>query len=151
MRLDLLLNGGLRIEAESSDDWDVLRCIIVDAVSDDLAVRLGGMVRDDGDWEEYVVPDVSSRFCEQLEVVRDAIESAAGAAAEGPGRLEVSRTEAESWYSALNQARLALEEHYHFGSMDQLPPEAPVERRMGFFRSQFYLEIQSVLLERILR
>ena len=55
------------------------------------------------------------------------------------------------WYSALNQARLALEERYHFGPAETISLEGndPV-RRTAFMRSKFYCAIQCLLLDYVM-
>jgi hypothetical protein len=152
MKLALMLNGGLRLEPESSLDWNVLRCIVYDAAPDDLAARLSGAMDDpSGDWREFVMPELESAFSRQLAQVRETIELSAGQSSEGKGAVEISPDQAELWYGALNQARLALEEQYRFGGNEPPPPTDPPERRSGFFRSQFYFEIQQVLISRVMK
>jgi hypothetical protein len=156
MRIAPILNGGLRIDAKGAVDWEILRCIVVDAChgSADLAARLGAMITgesDAGDWEEFVVPELRSTFEDQLATVAAAVEEAMLDAAGQAGSLVIPRDAGEAWYGALNQARLALEERFHFGAADQLDPAAlkPV-RRSALFRGQFYLALQGILLERVL-
>ena len=151
------LEGGLRIDAEDAGDWDLLRGIVDDANGGDvdLASRLGDLVEDEEvaeDWQEYVVPDLREGFQDELAEIGALIESAAFEAAGGPGPIWITRENAMPWYSALNQARLALEELHRFGPEGRADP-----RRMGdekhaaFIRSGFYSDIQSLLLEHVMR
>jgi hypothetical protein len=152
MKLALILNGGLRIEPESALDWNVLRCIVYDAAPDDLAARLASVIDDpSGDWGEFVVPELEATFSRQLMQVREAIELSAGGPAGQKGAVEILPDQADLWYGALNQARLALEEQHRFGGNEPPPPTDPAERRSAFFRSQFYFEIQQVLISRVMK
>ncbi|HEY8990747.1 MAG TPA: hypothetical protein VIM46_02120 [Luteolibacter sp.] len=147
MKLELTLNGGLRIEPESDLEWDVLRCIGYDAVTHDLARQLGdGFDDPDGDWHEFVLPELSDGFSGQLQHVREAIEQAV----DGSGRLDILPEQADAWYGALNQARFAIEERYHF-ALGELRPDDSPDRRSAYYRAQFYLDLQQLLLERVMR
>ncbi len=151
------LEGGLRIDAEGSGDWDLLRGIVDDATGDgpDLASRLGGMVDDAEiaeDWQEFVVPDLRDEFQDVLAEIAALIESAAFDSAGGPGPIWITRENAYPWYSALNQARLSLEEVHHFGpEMKADPRKMGLEKQAAFIRSGFYADIQSLLLEHVMR
>jgi hypothetical protein len=60
--------------------------------------------------------------------------------------------DAFQWYGALNQARLALEDLHHFGPEDQVAiGELSPASRSAFFRSHFYLALQSLLLDHVIR
>jgi hypothetical protein len=151
------LEGGLRLDAESARDWAMLRQILADAKGRglDLASRLGGLIHEDAgaqDWEEFVVPDLREAFQDELAQVAAAIESAMHLASSGPGPLWIQVADAYPWYSALNQARLALEEQFHFGAQDEIDPiNLPPVRRSALMRSLLYLEIQSLLLAHVIR
>ena len=156
MKVAPTLAGGLRIDAEDPHDWDVLRMIVPDAVTreGDLATSLGGLSENHQageDWQEFVAPELRSMFDSQLATVGAAIEEAAAAADNGPGPLTIPRPAAEAWYGALNQARLALEERHRFHNHPAAPPDSmPPERRSAWFRSQFYLVVQGILLDHVL-
>jgi hypothetical protein len=151
------LEGGLRIDTEDASDWELLRAIISDAngCETDLASRLGGLVGEEAggaDWEEYVVPDLREGFQDELAEVGAAIESAAFHADGGPGPLWITPEDVFPWYSALNQARLAIEEHFHFGPAETISPNGlSLERRAAFIRSKFYCAIQGLLLEYVMK
>ncbi len=151
------LEGGLRIDANESDDWMLLRAIISDANSckTDLASRLSAFINPSAgseDWMEYVVPDLRVEFQDELAEIGALIESAVFHANHGPGAIWITRDNAFTWYSALNQARLALEEIYHFGPEDGADPLAmtPPEQS-AFIRSGFYSDVQSLLLQHVLK
>lgn len=156
MKVAPTLEGGLRIDAEGSRDWEVLRMIVPDAVSrgSDLAARLcERMSAGEGgeDWAELVEPELRSLFDSQLAVVANAVEEAAAAAANAAGPLLIPRTAAETWYGALNQARLAIEERHQFHAPHAGGPEGmPPGRRSAWFRGQFYLAVQGLLLDHLL-
>lgn len=151
------LEGGLRIDAEDESDWDLLRGIVDDANGgeSDLASRLGGMVDDADvaeDWQEFVVPDLREEFQDELAEIGAMIESAAFDVDGGAGPLWITRENAYPWYSALNQARLSLEEVYQFGPEGRADPrKMKEEKQAAFIRSGFYSDIQSLLLEHVMR
>jgi len=150
------LEGGLRIDAEDARDWNVLRDIAKDATSFrvDLADQLGAFVTDSqvaDDWRDFVVPDLRSCFAEATLHVVKAVSEARTVANDGPGPVWITPQDADFWYSALNQARLALEEKFHFGPGETVNPASlPPRRRSAFLRSQFYCAIQSLLLEHVM-
>ena len=156
MKIMPTLEGGLRIDAEDAGDWQLLTGITNDAVSCDenLAHRLGSLITDEDvapDWKEYIVPDLEAGFSADVLHVTTSIASARLESGGGPGPLWITRDDAFHWYSALNQARLAIEERHRFGPSESIDPAdlAPVPRS-GFLRSQFYCVIQSLLLEHVM-
>ena len=151
------LEGGLRIDTEDAGDWQLLQGITNDAVSCDenLAHRLGDLITDEDvahDWREYIVPDLEEGFSSDVLHVTTAIASAQLESAGGPGPLWITPDDAFQWYSALNQARLAIEERHRFGPSENINPASlPPARQSAFLRSQFYCVVQSMLLEYVLR
>lgn len=151
------LEGGLRIDAEDDSDWELLRAIISDANGCviDLASRLGSCISDAAlseDWEELVVPDLRDNFQDELAQIGAAIEAAMFHSNNGPGPIWITRQDAYPWYSALNQARLALEEIHHFGPEEKADPlKMRPPKRFAFIRSGFYSEIQSLLLQHVMK
>lgn len=150
------LEGGLRIDTEDASDWELLRSIMTDAngCGVDLASRLGGIISEDAgaeDWLEYIVPDLRESFQDELDEIGAAIESAIFNADGGPGPIWITRENVFPWYSSLNQARLAIEEHYHFGQDETLAAGSVPERRAAFIRSQFYSAIQGLLLQYVMK
>ena len=156
MKVAPTLEGGLRIDPETPGDWHILRAILLDANGHetDLATRLGGMVTDERiaeDWRDYVVPDLRESFADDLNQIQAAIETAAAFPKNGESPIWITREDAFSWYSALNQARLALEEKYGFGPDPESDSAnlSPI-RHEALLRSQFYCALQSFLLRHAL-
>ena len=152
MKVAPVLKGGLRIDVESPMDWMVLRCIPYDARCGglDLADRVSApMSGDEGikDWRDYVLPDLRDDFNAQLAAIEAAVD-AAGSDDE-PAELFITREGAELWYGGLNQARLALEERYDLSNA--VLAEMTPGKRSAWFRSQFYLHVQSLLLTHVMR
>jgi hypothetical protein len=151
------LEGGLRIDTENAADWEVLRAIVSDANGNgiDLASRLGGLISEEAgaqDWEDFVVPDLREAFQDELAEVGASIESAIFQAEDGPGPIWITREDVSAWYSALNQARFAIEEHYSFSTDESISLEGLTPaRRAAFIRSRFYGKIQELLLEHVMR
>jgi len=157
MKILPTLEGGLRIDAEDDGDWQLLSGITRDAVSCDekLSLRLGSFITDIAvvsDWLEYIVPELEETFHGHLAHLAAAISAARFEAAGGPGPLWITPDDAFHWYSALNQARLALEERFGFGPQELIDPaELPSDMRSAFLRSHFYCTIQSLLLDHVMR
>jgi hypothetical protein len=152
MKVAPTLKGGLRIDVETPLDWMVLRCISYDARGGgiDLADRVSaGMAGDEGmaDWQEYVLPELRDSFNSQIEAIEATLAHAGDG--EEPGEVFITRENSELWYGGLNQARLALEERYRFSTAE--PEEMTPGKRSAWFRSQFYLHVQSLLLDYVLK
>lgn len=157
MKVSPTLEGGLRIDAEDLNDWEILHSILHDIRrgEGDLAQSLGALISEEAgaeDWNEYVVPDLREEFDQQASAVARAITGAMEKSGGESGSIWITRAEGFQWYGALNQARLALEELHHFGStkdvsMDDLHPA----RRSAFFRSEFYSDVQYLLLAHVMR
>jgi len=150
MKVAPTLAGGLKIEAEAPGDWAVLHWILQDAAagSVDLAERLGRGMREAGsDWENYVVPDLRAEFSAQASLVEKTLAAAMDESGGGPGEIFIAGDEILSWFGALNQARLGLEERYHFGE-DGLASLAAMgaSRRSGYLRGRFYAAVQEIML-----
>jgi hypothetical protein len=152
------LEGGLRIDAESPNDWTVLRSIVADAGATngvDLASRLGALISEEAgaeDWEEYIVPDLRESFQDDLAQVGANIESAIFEVDGAAGPVWISRADVFPWYSALNQARLSLEEIFHFGPGEDIDPASyPPAMRAAYIRTRFYGTIQELLLDHVMR
>jgi len=157
MKVAPTLEGGLRIDAEDLGDWEILHAILHDARRGDadLAGNLGALISEEAgaeDWRDFVVPDLREEFGDQISKVARDIEGAMEQSGGEAGSIWISKADGFIWYGALNQARLAIEDLHHFGpsedvSMEDLHPA----RRSAFFRSQFYLAIQSMLLDHVMR
>jgi hypothetical protein len=156
MKVTPTLEGGLRIDAEDDGDWKLLLAVTHDAIccQESLGKRLGGLITDEesaADWREFVVPDLDEIYDEDLTYVGVAITTARNAANSGRGSLWITPEDSLRWYGVFNQARLALEEIYHFGETGEMKPESlPKQSRNSLLRVQFYFAIQSLLLEHVL-
>jgi len=153
MKISPTMMGGLRIDAEGDADWHLLNMIIIDAASCDrgLAERLADAIGDGemaDDWSEWVVPELAERFEGELAYVKKVVDTARSEAPSGVASLWVKPSDAQRWYGALNQARLALEARHHFGPGEGVDLEKlALEKRGAFMRSQFYCALQSALLD----
>lgn len=151
MRIAPTLNGGMRIDAESAEDWQILRYLPYDARPQELAGRLADATeKDNTDWREFVLPDLEEGFTRQIAFVYQAIEKAAAEAGEEAGPLFVEKEDALTWYGALNQARLTLQEMHQLPQASEELKGMEPERRGAFYRSQFYCIIQTLLIDRVL-
>lgn len=146
------IEGGLRIDPETAEDWHILRAIVLDANGNDtdLADRFGELITDEKlaeDWKENIVPDLRESFSDDLHHIYAAIETAAAFPEDGKSPIWITRDDALNWYSALNQARLALDEKYQFGPDPESDPAnlGPV-RHEALLRNHFYCALQSFIL-----
>ncbi|MFK7852427.1 MAG: hypothetical protein AB8D78_15740 [Akkermansiaceae bacterium] len=153
MKIAPTIEGGLRIDPETKEDWYILRSIIRDAngLEKDTASRLGDLITDERiseDWKEIIVPDLRESFSEDLNQVYAAIESAAAFPSEDENPVWIKQDEAMTWYSALNQARLTLEEQYKFGPEPEADPaNLTPARHEALLRSHFYCALQSFIIQ----
>ena len=146
------LEGGLRIDIESSSDWLVLEQIPTDAVEEkrfSLPEELAALMDEDSEWDELVAPELAELFSGQIDHVAEAVAQAEETSEGGAGELFIAREEAREWYGALNQARLALESRWGFSGEeeDEALADGPPQKRSAFVRSQFYLVLQGLLLD----
>ncbi len=153
MNIAPTMEGGLRIDPETDADWLILRAIILDANGHDtdLASRLGKMIHHEKiaeDWQDYIIPDLRESFSDDLHHVYAAIETAAAFPVGSDTPIWITREDAPKWYSALNQARLALEETYHFGPDPESDPKnfSPL-RKDALIRSRIYCTLQGLILD----
>ncbi len=156
MKVAPTIEGGLRIDPETAEDWHILRAIAMDANGHgiDLASRLGGLITDEKiaeDWQDIVVPDLRESFMDDLNHIQASIEAAAAFPKEGESPIWITPDDAFNWYSSLNQARLSLEEKYHFGPDPESDPAnlTPL-RHEALIRSHFYSALQSFILRHAL-
>jgi hypothetical protein len=140
--------GGLKLIPEEDQDWLVLLEIAKDG-DGKLSKRLAGLMDEDSMWDEIVVPELEEEFSKQrLEVVMAVMK------AKGEGEdIHIDQECAETWYGALNQARLELEAEFQFGQREEMDPDGIKDgaARAAFYRSDFYTTVQSLLLRYVLK
>jgi len=143
MNIAPTLEGGLAIEPSSDLDWEVLEMITKDIGRPaHLAESLAGLMADESEWEEYVVPDLKMAFNNQSHYVAAAIQNARD---NNERVLFIKPNQAEKWYGAINQARIALEARYQLDALEDFE-DVPEELRSAYFRGNFYHALQSELL-----
>ena len=104
------------------------------------------------DWKEFVVPDLRTRFDDALDQL-DRDVSRAHKVRKLPMKrfvVELKVEHLEQWYSALNQARLVLQEKYKLPSENtglSLEDLFAKGQWRAYFQSLFYAEVQCWLLE----
>lgn len=156
MKIMQTLDGGLRLTLENPLDWMLLQAIPADAVADksSLGLRLSSLIQDADvveDWRDYIRPDLDESFSRELKYVASAVSQAHQKHTHNPGQpseIWISKPDGYKWYSALNQARLALEEVHAFGQTEDLDASALSEHAgAAFARSRFYCALQGVLLD----
>ncbi|MFN0129797.1 MAG: hypothetical protein ACKV19_24290 [Verrucomicrobiales bacterium] len=128
------------------------------------------------DWNDHILPDLRSDFARQLDCVtndlrnvrRESPSSTPSTVREdGPAddsedeemelpaagetyQLVIPIDHVESWYGALNQARLVMQSRYNFPEIESLASIVALlasENLKPYLTSRFYTEIQAALLE----
>jgi len=148
MTIGPTVGGGLKLVPEEEQDWLVLLEIAHDG-DNDLASELAGLMDEDSMWDEIVVPELQTEFSTQRRLVLKAIIEARSS---GDEEVVIEPGDAESWYGALNQARLALESEYRFGPRELNNPGKieSAKMRSAYFRNDFYCTVQSLLLKYVM-
>jgi hypothetical protein len=107
------------------------------------------------DWKEFVVPELERAFKDAIEIVNGDLAAVERSVKEGEEifcvKVPVDHT--EQWYSALNQARLALGEKYDLPvSEEEFLAESAVfdDRWLAGAQSHLYAVIQTFLLETVM-
>ena len=106
------------------------------------------------DWREHTLPELHEEFARQLEVVTTDLATHVQQPSEGEEKLfsfRLPMSHVDAWYGALNQARLMMQERYHFPKIET---EANIMAMMNdqvmigpYLIANFYTEMQSMLLE----
>ncbi|MGB0775186.1 MAG: hypothetical protein ACPG32_00900 [Akkermansiaceae bacterium] len=148
MNITPTMAGGLCIEPESEADWMVLQMIGSDiGRSGHLAEALSDLMEDDeGDWGEFVLPDIKQTFRGQTQMVTRTIDDAHENEEKA---VFIPAKHGDAWYGAINQARHTLQARYQFDSVENIEV-APAELRSAYFRDRFYLTLQSLLLDYVM-
>ena len=155
MNLTPTLQGGIRLDMESTLDWARLEMIVIDAVNndEDLALTLGSRMVMEEDWKDYVLPDLQHSFNEQLSYVNQEIKKARSGENK-EGEIHITTENVDLWYGALNQARIALEALHQVSNYDSSDPEVVSllsdEVRSSILKYHFYTLLQSHLLEHVM-
>jgi len=157
MKLAPTLEGGLRIDAEGAEDWIVLDAICADAAhlpGPPLYDQVSEHMPEDSDWEEFVASDIRNQFSDQIAHVSRAISSAKRDENQ-MGAVFVEKEDAMTWYGAINQARMTLEQLYQVSSIDDFlelddMQDLSEEKHSALIRSHFYSAMQSLLLDYVL-
>ena len=125
------------------------------------------------DWQEFVMPDLRQEFTRQLDCVANDLRQAQPESTPSPlhddslSEEEASDADAttspaatyeliipfdhiESWYGALNQARLVMQARYEFPETENLAAMVELltsKNLKPYLTSRFYMEIQGALLD----
>ena len=179
MRIEPREEEGLWLILTEEREWEIFELLIVDAEGRGegwLAKRLGVLMNDE-EWDELVAPGLTEQFREDLEKVREVLRTAFDESlqdlaqrkvslGESPhpefplddeeekecGKVLISKEDGFTWYSVLNQARLALEGKWKLAALEEEEDfesleKIESERLAAYLRSRFYTRIQAVLLD----
>jgi len=112
------------------------------------------VVSADADWEEYIEPDLREAFRGALEVVGSDIAKATSSNTKEGNlfyEINVPKTHADDWCSALNQARLVI--HYRHDLPDEdgeVGDDLDPEMWMAMLQSEIYGIIMDFLVTSVL-
>jgi hypothetical protein len=148
MKILPTLEGGLSIVPESDSDWAVLEMIPVDMERPGhLAESLAGLMDEESEWDQWVVPDLREVFESQSSYVAAAIQYAR---IQSPAEIYITSKDVDRWYGAINQARLALQAQYHLDALESFD-DAPEIVLQAYFRDRFYVFLLGMFLEHVMR
>ena len=104
---------------------------------------------DDPIWEEVTLPGLIDQFSTQRRFVSQKIIEALEA---GSMKIEIDTADGETWYGALNQARLGLEETYQLKSYRGIHISKIEDEVISFAitRNALYGCIQTAILEEVM-
>ena len=118
------------------------------------------------DWKEYVAGDLENQFAGDVGTVLADLDNirphrSTKEDAEPRHLLEVPLEHARSWFSALNQARILLDQkdqlhpdggnEFHFMLPEDVAAEVDIKERLAvYMRYEFYAAIQEWLVQRAL-
>lgn len=114
------------------------------------------------DWKQFVQPEIAERFSREIQSVAADLqrveELRARRGKEPLRRLRIPLSQAETWYSVLNQARLILNEDHEIASTEhQLlfgtrhPGEIDEQRWLLLVQFRVYSAIQEFLLSQLIQ
>ena len=152
------VEGGqfIQLHIEHPAEWPLLDQIAADAIgveSDWLPDRMAGLMKDDEDWQEHVIPDLADHFSSQVDLVAASIQLASSntnySVEDYQAMLVIKREDADAWHGALNQARLALESQFRLSEIDGSVAEETLshEVQSALTRSSVYLWLQGNILQ----
>ncbi len=179
MRIEFIAENVLKLILTKEREWVLFDKLAVDVEGRGegwLAKRLG-VLMDDEEWDDLVVPGLTAQFEEDYQRVHEMVRSAflewkaqqleeknsklkrkvpidlsMEEEEEEFGAIYITKEDCNAWYSVFNQARLALEGKWKLASLkneEELGALENVEaaRLAAFLRDGFYTKIQAVLLD----
>ena len=143
MKVMPTLEGGLKIDVESEQDFRVLEMIVKDAGSpDEVTADLAQLMQQQEDWNELITPDLWEMVYGQFAIVAKAV-----SAAKVDNILHISSDSADAWYGALNQARLQLEREHGLHQWTEEEDGLSELLQNILIRDRFYCMLQTLLLD----
>ncbi len=140
------LDGSLKLTLNHPTDRDLLTSLILDAGAEGSQ----GLVRhvcqhmQDEDWNEYVQPDLLSKYQQDVATVTLQVKKVLDDESE---ELLIQVNDFRYWYSTLNQARLNLEELFKLSKIEEPLETIEYNRVEASIKSEFYMHLQSLLLD----
>lgn len=155
MKIRFTTEGDCEILIENDMEKEIFPCIIRDARSQGrewMSDSLGPDFEDEWFpcWQEWVQPEVQQAFSAQLESVNKRRKDVNNV-------IRIPAKELELWYGAVNQARMVLDDIFHFLDddlsddfdevMSDYAGQWEAEKQGAYHRMHFYAWFQEIMLE----
>lgn len=154
MKVGPTVDGRLKLTLENPEDYALMSMLLRDASDDgeveNLVNRIGKNSTEE-DWEEFVKPELISQFNADLLKVSNTLKEIIDTDTADQTDLFISNDDCREWYSAINQARLSLEEEYTLSEVkyDYDPATLSPEQLEPLLRDNFYLFLQDLILNHL--
>lgn len=160
-RIEYMLLTQVADAADYTDSVLVRRRLFPEPVGGDLDGKVRREINED--WQEHVIPDLENSFRRALETFEADVANARLGQAEGNGvfdgqpstyNVEIPMEHTDAWCSALNQARLALNEKYDLDLLgnEEEEDEAAIASAewLARLQNEYYGMIQELLIRRLM-
>ena len=150
MNVAPILKGGIRIDIESINDWLLFDLMILDTTSKKHSITdtICEKLKDNEDWNEFVVPDLNEHFNDQVGRVKKQLREERSKCSDS-GEIHINKENGADWYGTLNQARIQLEKQFslHDLNEDDLETECTVEQRTAYLIGRFFTFLQQMIMD----
>lgn len=155
MKIRFSVEGDCEILIENDLEKEIFPCIVRDARSlgrEWMSDSLGPDFEDEWFpcWQEWVQPELQEAFSSQLNSVTNHRKGAENV-------ITIPANELELWYGAVNQARIVLDDIFHFFDedlsdnfdevMSDYAGQWEEEKQAAYQRMHFYAWFQEIMLE----
>jgi hypothetical protein len=122
-------------------------------ISPDASLGSRTVAAAEEDWREYIEPDLRLAFKNSLDVVEADIAGATATVEEGNTVFEINvpKSHADDWCSALNQARLVIHHRHDLPDEDgEMGDDPDPEKWMAMLQSEIYSILMDFLVTSVM-